>query len=68
MPGLIPPLGTFAGALTRRRGLLALADQGEKAAKPLVLKHRCLGEGNACDIPIGEAGDISIGDLHRLFA
>lgn len=44
MPGLVPALGAFAGALTGRLGLLVLADQGKEAAEPLVLQHRRLGD------------------------
>jgi len=42
VPGLVPPLGAFASALTWRLGLLVLADQGEEAAEALVLQDRRL--------------------------
>ena len=44
VPGLIPPLGAFAGPFTWRLGLLVLADQGEEAPKPFVLQDGCLSD------------------------
>jgi hypothetical protein len=53
--GLIAPLRALAGAHTWRLGLLALPDQDEEAAEPLVLQHGGLGDAPQ---PVeGRAGD-----------
>src|SRR6202008_5029672 len=63
VPGLIAPLGAFAGAHAGRLGLLALADQGEKAAEALVLQHGRLGDApQLVEGPVGHA-PVLVADL-----
>ena len=68
---LIAPLGSFAAAHTWRLGFLALADQGEEAAEPLVFEHGRLGgtpqfvEGPIGHTPALEADlQSSVGEIH----
>jgi len=58
---MITPLRAVAGTHARRLGLLALADQGEQAAEPLVLEHRGLGEASGAagtGIPFANAPEL----------
>ena len=73
MPGLVAALRAFACALTWRLGFLALADQGEEAAEPLVLQHRRLGDAQQLvEGPVGHAPALvtdlqaPIGEVHDL--